>query len=346
MQSLKSAAAAAAVAVLIACSSSAQQATRLSPNDIVAKVGSQSITLAEVDDRALQRSSADFGGAKLVQALYSARRVAIEEIVSERLMDQEAKSRGIDNATLIEKEISSAVTTPSEADITFWYQNNPARVQGAALTQVHDAIKGLLIQERMSAAHDAFVDRLKTKTAVAILLEPPRQKIEVAGHPDKGPKDAPVEVVEFSDFQCPFCQRANPTVQQVLKTYGDKIHFVYRHYPLPNHPHARPAAEASACAAEQGRFWQYHDELFRNPNRLTNADLKNFADAVGLDTAQFNDCFDKRRFKSKVDKDLEEGNAAGISGTPAFFINGRSLDGAQPFESFKSIIDEELASKK
>jgi protein-disulfide isomerase len=120
---------------------------------------------------------------------------------------------------------------------------------------------------------------------------------------------------------------------------------VYRHYPLPNHPHAKPAAEASACANEQGKFWEFHDRLFENQTRLTDADLKQHASAVGLDAAQFNACFDSHKFAQEVEDDMEAGEAAGVNGTPAFFINGRALSGAQPFEAFKRVIDEELARK-
>jgi protein-disulfide isomerase len=346
MHSLKCTVTGGALLLLVACSSSAQAPKQMAANDVVALVGSAPITLGEVDDRAFQRSSSDFGGTRLVQALYLARREALEEIISTRLINDEAKARGTDAATLIEKEISSQAPAPTENDITFWYQTNPTRVQGATLPQVHDAIKSLLIEQRMAEAHDAFIEKLKEKVAITISLEPPRQKVAVAGHPEKGPKDAPIELIEFSDFQCPFCQRANPTVEQVLKTYGNRIHFVYREYPLPSHPNARQAAEAAACADEQGRFWQFHDELFANPAKLTDPDLKDHAVAAGLDASRFNTCFDSRRFKSDVEKDIAEGNEAGVSGTPAFFINGRALEGAQPFEAFKRVIDEELAAKK
>jgi len=345
MRSLKWTVTGGVLLVLMACSSSAQAPKQMSAADAVATVGSSSITLGEVDERALQRSASDFGGARLVQALYLARREALEEIISSRLINDEAKARGVDAAALIEKEISGHAPVPTESDIAFWYQTNAARVQGATLPQVHDAIKSLLIEQRMAEAHDAFVGKLKEKVAVTVNLEPPRQKVEVAGHASKGPQNAPIELVEFSDFQCPFCQRANPTVEEVLKTYGNRIHFVYRHFPLPNHPNARPAAEAAACADEQGRFWPFHDELFANPGKLTNDDLKQHAAAAGLEATRFNACFDGHRFKNDVDKDIKEGNQAGVTGTPAFFINGRELEGAQPFEAFKRVIDEELAAK-
>ena len=143
----------------------------------------------------------------------------------------------------------------------------------------------------------------------------------------------------------PFCYQAHPTVTKVLSTYGDKIRFVYRHYPLPNHPNARPAAEAAACAAEQDRFWQYHDRLFDNQSKLSASDLKQHAATLGLDTTRFAACVDARKYKDLVDEDTKAGEDAGVSGTPAFFINGRVPGGAQPLQASKRIIDEELRRK-
>ena len=135
-------------------------------------------------------------------------------------------------------------------------------------------------------------------------------------------------------------------MKEVLNTYGDKIHFVYRNYPLPNHPNARPAAEAAQCANEQGQFWQYHDRLFGDPGKLSDSDLKAAAAALGLDAGKFNACVDSHKYKARVDADIEAGEQAGVNGTPAFFINGRMLSGAQPFDEFKKVIDEELAAKR
>ena len=163
---------------------------------------------------------------------------------------------------------------------------------------------------------------------------------------DAIPLAAPIEMIEFSDFQCPFCLRADPTVRQVLGTYGDRIRFVYRHYPLPNHPNARPAAEAAACAGEQGKFWPYHDRLFANPAKLSDADLKQGAAELGLNAAQFNACVDTHKLKAQVDADIKDGEQAGVNGTPAFFVNGRMISGAQPYDVFKKLIDEELELKK
>ncbi len=330
-----------------ACSStSAQPPKTQSASDVVATVGSTSITLAEVDERALQQPATNFGSLKLGQALYESRRLAIEDIVANKLMDQEAKARGIERSALVEKEIGDKVAPVGDVDVVNWYQANQGRVQGAPLDQVRAPIRAYLIQERMEDARQRYVDSLKLKTPVRVMLEPPRQQVSAANGPSKGASGAPILLIEFSDFQCPFCLRAHATVDQVLKTYGDKIRFVYRHYPLPTHPNAKPAAEASACAADQGKFWPYHDRLFEQQTKLSDSDLKQHAADLGLDAAKFNSCVDTHKFRALVDADTKDGEEAGVNGTPAFFINGRMLSGAQPFDAFKRIIDEELANKK
>ena len=336
-----------AAAILVtACSpTSAQQARRQSAGDVVATVGAVSITLAQVDDKALEQPVSSFGSLKLSQALYEARRSAVDDLIANALLDQEAKARGIERTKLVEDEITAKIQAVDDQAVAAWYESNKSRVQGATLDQVRQPIRAYLTQERMQAARQQFVDTLKRKTPVRVMLEPPRQNVAAANAEGKGPKTAPIEIVEFSDFQCPYCQRANPTVEQVLSTYGDRVHFVYRHFPLPSHPNARPAAEASQCAAEQGKFWPYHDKLFASPSRLADTDLKQHAVELGLDATKFNSCVDTHKYKAQVDADARAGEEAGVNGTPAFFINGRVLSGAQPFEAFKRIIDDELSMK-
>jgi protein-disulfide isomerase len=340
-----------AIGVLLAvCATSAQSAKpparALAPNDTVATVGPVSITLAQVDEVALQARTGGFAGLTLGQALYDARRTALNDIVADMLIDQEAKARGIDGAKLTEQEVDAKVMAVTDADILEWYQVNAARVQGAPLDQVRERIRPLIVQQRTQTAYRAYVDQLKSKTTVRILLDPPRLKVATGNSPAKGPANAPIELVEFSDFQCPFCLNARPTVKKVLDTYGDQIKLVHRHFPLPNHPNAWPAAEASECAAEQGQFWPYHERLFAHPTKLTDGDLKQAAAELGMNSGRFNDCVDSHKYKAKVDADIKAGTEAGINGTPAFFINGRLLSGAQPFDAFKRIIDDELDLKK
>jgi len=331
--------------LLVACRSSAQQARFQGPNDVVATVGSSTITLADVDQRALEQSAGSFGSMSLAQALYEARRAALEELVGEKLIAQEAKARGVEASALTDQEINTKITPVTDADVATWYQANPGRVQGASLEQVRAPIRQLLVQERTQAVYGTYIDSLKRKTPVRVTLDPPRRTVAAADGAVQGPANAPIELIEFSDFQCPYCLRAHPVIKQVLSTYGDKIRFVYRNYPLPNHPNARPAAEAAQCAAEQGKFWPYHDRLFADQSKLANDDLKRTAAELGMNAGQFNACFDTHKYQARIEADVRAGNEAGVSGTPAFYVNGRMLTGAQPFEVFKRTIDEELERK-
>jgi hypothetical protein len=190
-----------ALVVLTACSSAAQQARRPAPNEVVATVGAKAITLAEVDDKALEAPTSNFGG-KLSQALYDARRLALDEMIASTLMDEAARSEGIDRPALVEKEITSKVPAISDAEVSAWYQANQARVQGRSLDEVRQPIRTFLTQERMQAVRAKYIDDLRRKATVRILLEPPRQKVAMAANsPARGPADAPVQIVEFSDFE-------------------------------------------------------------------------------------------------------------------------------------------------
>ncbi|MFH0864337.1 MAG: thioredoxin domain-containing protein [Candidatus Gottesmanbacteria bacterium] len=159
----------------------------------------------------------------------------------------------------------------------------------------------------------------------------------------KGPAGAKVTIVEFSDFQCPYCSRVLPTVQQIMDTYKDKVRIVFRQYPLSFHENAQAAAEASLCANDQDKFWEMHDKMFANQDKLTVTDLKQYAADLGLNAATFNTCLDNNKYKEAIQTDISDANAVGVSGTPAFFINGEPLFGAYPFASFKAIIDAQLA---
>lgn len=153
------------------------------------------------------------------------------------------------------------------------------------------------------------------------------------------PVTAKVKIVEFSDFECPFCGSAAPTVKAITEKYGEDVSVSYAHFPLSFHPSARPAALASECAAEQGKFPQYHDKLFANQQSLSTASLKQYAVDLGLNAEQFNGCLDSQKYGSEVDADFALGSQSGVSGTPTFFINGQKLVGAQPQANFEAVID-------
>jgi protein-disulfide isomerase len=179
-------------------------------------------------------------------------------------------------------------------------------------------------------------------------IQPTKLKIDIDDDPMKGSKNAPVTIVEFSDFQCPFCGRFfTQTLPSIEKEYIDtgKVKFVYRDFPLGFHPNAQPAAEAAECANEQGKFWEYHDEIFKNQEQLSSDLYIQLAEELSLDVEKFKKCVEAGKYKQEVQDDFDYGKSVGVTGTPAFFINGIKIVGAQPFENFKKIIDAELADQ-
>ena len=191
------------------------------------------------------------------------------------------------------------------------------------------------------------LEDLKAKHHVQVALEAPelpRVEVEAKG-PSRGPANAPVTIVEFSDFQCPYCGREVPVIDRILKEYDGKVRLVFRHYPLDFHTFAGKAAEAGACAQDQGKFWELHDKMFGNQNKLAVEDLKGYAKSVGIDAGKFDKCLDSGEKAAMVSADEKDGESAGVSGTPAFFINGIFINGAVPYEQFKEAVDRELKGK-
>ncbi len=176
----------------------------------------------------------------------------------------------------------------------------------------------------------------------------PAEKVDISAGdaPAKGPKNAPVTIVTYSDFQCPFCSRVVPTMAEIEKNYKDKVRIAFKHLPLPFHNNAQIAAEASMAAHEQGKFWEMHDKMFANQQALDRPNLEKYAQELGLNSAKFKAALDSGKFKDYVQKDAQAAGPVGASGTPTSFVNGRKLEGAVPFANFKTLIDEELAKAK
>jgi predicted DsbA family dithiol-disulfide isomerase len=272
---------------------------------------------------------------------YQLRSQTLDDLIARALLEREAEARGVSVDALEKAEIEGK-TAVSEADAKAFYDANKTRFGSTPEADALKQIRTGLTQQRENARRAAFARELRSRYAVKVLLEPYRVPIEVGDAPARGKETAPVTIVEFSDFQCPFCARARPAVNRVREVYGDKVRFAFRHFPLNFHPQAEKAGEAVACAREQGRFWEMHDRLWANPGKLQPAELKEHAAAIGLDAAAFGQCLDSGRYAGLVRKDVELGARYGVSGTPAFFVNGRPLVGAQPFESFAQVIDDEL----
>ena len=172
-----------------------------------------------------------------------------------------------------------------------------------------------------------------------------KQDVKYDGAPILGEEDAPVTIVEFSDFQCPYCARFfEQTFPQLKENYikTGKVKLAFRHLPLSFHQYAQKTAEASECANEQGKFWEYHDTVFNNQDQLSDTILSTWAGEIGLDVKKFDDCLESGKYKEKVQADSNDAGSYGVSGTPSFFINGKLLVGAQPYEAFQQVIDAEL----
>jgi protein-disulfide isomerase len=169
-----------------------------------------------------------------------------------------------------------------------------------------------------------------------------RYKINIAGSPEKGPEDAPVTIVEFSDFQCPFCARVVPTLDQIEKEYGDQVRVVFKNLPLSIHSKAKAAALAAEAAHRQGKFWEMHDLIFANQREMSPEKYLEYAGKIGLDVDRFKRDLVSPDVQRKVDADAREASSLGVTGTPGFFVNGKFMSGARPFDAFKQVIDEEL----
>ena len=272
---------------------------------------------------------------------YEALKEGLDELVGEELLTQEAKARNVTPDALVKEEIIGKIAAPTDAEVAEVYEANKAQLGGQTLEQVKPRIVAFLSQQKAGERRLQYLEELKKKYATTIKLKAPVVQVGTGGRPEMGPKDAPITMIVFSDYECPYCRKAEETVEQVLKTYQGKIRYVFRDYPLPFHQNARPAAVAAACANEQGKYWEMNAKLFKG--ELTADGMKKMAGEIGLDAKKFADCTAKNDQKP-IEKDLADGGEVGVNGTPAFFINGRMLSGAQPFEAFKAIIDEELAA--
>jgi protein-disulfide isomerase len=306
------------------------------PAGVAATIGDQKITFQEVDAKAASAL------VQVRQQEYEARRGALDTILSEAVLDREAKAQGVSREDLLKKEVTDKVTDPPPADIDAYYEKNKARYGAQTKEQAAPGIALMLRQQRIQEDQRAYIRGLRQKYGVKVLLDAPRVQVAVDDDAAKGPATAPVTIVEFSDYQCPYCARAETVVEEVVKKYGDKVRLVYRDYPLQFHNNARTASMGAECAADQGKFWEMHKALFANQQKLAAADLIETAGSIGLDKDAFKTCLDSSKHQGEVQKDFEDGMKYGVTGTPTFFINGIPMVGARSVESFAEIIDSEL----
>lgn len=307
-------------------------------NQVLAKVNGKPITEGDLREKAADSFQAL--DREYQQKKHEVIEAQLKQLVRDRLVDAEAASRKVSKDQLL-AEIKPLEVTDAQVDA--FYEENKARIPRPK-AEIAPQIKMYLQQTGKAEAQEKFYKTLEAKYSVEYLLEPIRVEVAAAG-PAKGPATAPVVIVEFSDFQCPYCSRLTPTLEEVMSKYGTKVRLVFRQFPLPMHPNAQKAAEAALCANEQGKFWEMHDAMFKDQQGLAVDALKTKAAGLGLNAQTFNACLDSGKQKDTISADMKAGQTAGVTGTPAMFINGRFLSGAQPMSEIAKVIDEELKRK-
>lgn len=270
----------------------------------------------------------------------------LENLVEERLLRAEAARKGITKEELLTQELPQEEKEPTQEEVESFYKANEYRIRVSkeeALPQILNYLK----QQRQIQKRAAYIERLEIEHKVVRYLEPLRFEFKTTGYPSQGPASAPVVLVLFSDFQCPYCKTFNETLKQILKQYDQKVRLVFRQFPLTTiHPDAQRAAEASLCAGAQNRFWDMHDVLFENQKNLKEEAIKDQAKKLGLNMDGFSACLASNRYGKAAREDMRAGAAAGTEGTPTLFINGRYLNGGRSYAEVAAIIEEELAIKK
>lgn len=280
----------------------------------------------------------------LRQQEYDIKRKAVDDLVQQKLLENAAKKKGLTIDQFLTQEVDAKVGEPSEAQLDGYYMAVRDRTK-SSFAELKPQLKQAVKQAMVQQARQDYLKKLRENAAVVVQLDAPRVNVAFDPARVRGKADAPITIVEFSDYQCPYCHQVEPTIAAVLAKYGDKVRFAYRDFPLRNiHDHAEIAAEASRCAVEQGKFWEYHDQLFKSSN-LDKEALVGYARTANMDADKFQACLSSEKYKAQIDKDIDEGRKAGVTGTPAFFINGIVTSGAQQQDTFTKIIEDELAKR-
>lgn len=314
----------------------AAQAADGGPTEVVAVIGTVTITRGDLEKSVK---------AQLIEKdneRYEILEEGLNNMVSEKLLEMDAKAKG-KTVEEYQKEIMSApVPDPTDAEVQKVYDDNKEQLGGKSLDEVKGRIVEYLKNQARAQKAQALLAELKAKYTPVIKLAPPVVEVSDGGRESRGGgKDAPVTIIAFSDYECPYCKRSEIVVAEVMAAYGAKVRYVHRDYPLPFHKFAAPAAMAARCAGQQSKFWEAHDALFKA--QLSDESIAKVVTDLGLDKAKFDACMADPKTKAMIDEDQAAGGEVGVSGTPAFFINGRMISGAQPAEKFKDIIDSELA---
>jgi protein-disulfide isomerase len=300
---------------------------------VVAQVGGVKVTMAD-----LEREES----ARLLSAhyqYYQAETKALNDLIDKKLLEQKAKSENLTVEQLVDRDIKSQVKDPTEDQMKVYYE-------GLETDQPYDTVKGKILEKirslRTEKVRAAYVAALRLQTNVTVTLAPPLANVETKNAEVIGPEKAQVTIVEFADYECPYCQKVAADLKKLQADLGDKVALTYKDFPI--HSRSQKVAEAARCAGKQGKFWELHDELFRS-KEFDVDQLKAQARALKLDSTAFDKCLDSGEEAAAVEQDHKEGARLGISGTPSFFINGHFLSGALDYASLRQVVEQQLATK-
>jgi protein-disulfide isomerase len=317
-------------------------AQSIEPARVVASIGDFVVHEADLDAWWQTHEAVSYARAR--QDWYDGRRKALDAILGDYLLQRAAASRNLTVEALLAEELPRRSASVNGDDIRRMYERSLPLPGGMTFDQVKPMITSYLEQQHLLEARSRFVEDLRAAARATIHLDPPRQPVAIAdNNPATGSSSAALEIVEFSDFECPYCRQLEPVLAQLRAKYGEQVRFVWKDFPLPIHSHARGAAEAARCAADQMRFWEYHDLLFASQQALAPGDLRRHARTAGLDVDRFAKCLEAGTHQAGIAADLEEGMRQGVEATPTVFINGRAVVGAQPIDAYEKVIEEELS---
>lgn len=322
----------------------------VSPSQVVATVGGQPITMAKLLDAAqselqyqqnvyvTRRRQLDIDYARAQQSTLKDR---LDALINFQLLTMEAKAQHTSALKLLANVPSPDV---ADAEVRALYDERKMP-DTPPFEQVESSIRTGLEQQKAQQALDGYYHTLRVKYGVVDDFQPLRQQVAATG-PSEGPADAPITIVEFGDYQCPFCHHFEPTLASVIRQYSHQVRFVFRNFPLTTiHPQAMLAAEAAVCAEQQDKFWPMHDAIYADTTPLSVSSLRTLAKQVGLDSPKFEACVRSKATTDAIHADMQAGNDLGVEGTPTLFVDGRYINGDVPREQLVSVIQDELKIK-
>jgi protein-disulfide isomerase len=303
--------------------------------EVVAEVGGHKITRAELE----QKEAAKL--LKIRNQYYRAEREALDQLIDDYLLEEKAHQEHLTVPELIKRDLESHIQDPTEDQLRVYYEGVGTDEPYA---DVREKILGYIHESRLKKARAEYVRSLREQAGVLVSLAAPTEDVPIDGAPIRGARDAKVRIIEFADYQCPYCQQVHPLLKKLDQEFDGKVALAFKDMPLPMHMQAPKAAEAARCAGDQGKFWEMHDLLFDNSKNLEITQLKAFARKLSLDAERFDKCLDSGEQAAAVQRDFAEAKRLGLTGTPSFFINGHFFSGVVKYADLREMVERELAS--